>query len=498
MRYLLGGPLSFLLGLSILGGLSCGSDAAQPKQPGEGGDASTDGSSHPPASDSGPHADAGKDGPGVGMDAANTGDSTADSPIAVVPIDDCMAKSGSVAWVASIPVTSSTLILSDVAVGPTNDVIVSDQSGATYEQHRWDESGTVVSLHQDSLGAYAGKLWTSNLVIDGNNDLFYGMLMTGLPQGSNSGAELVFTKLPPTGSAVFTDTVLGAMPTSSGPPKVLLFDAGYDTGGNLHGALSMATPNAFPPGVYCYAGNGANLGTSAGSVTGTLTASDYEFPTQDEGLFLLEPVSADIDLGCGKVPVPASGGVVLAKLDGGGDCQWNTFLSLPKAAVKGLTFRLGADTSVAIGVVYSGTINFGGGALTSKGSDSLALARFDVTGKLLFTKNFGGAGSSFEVGSLAVNPDGTLLVTAGYEGTVDLGGGALPAAHDTFVAVFDQAGAFKWNQSVTVGAEGSLKAAAGKCGVVVTTNSPSVDFGTGALSMKGATANSIGLAALGL
>jgi hypothetical protein len=435
---------------------------------------------------------------GGGLDATGA----ADAPVEAAPIvntDVCGVGSGKVAWVASIPAPSSTLILSDVAAGPTDDAVVADQSGATYEQHRWNNAGTVVGVHQDPLGQYTGALWTSSLVMDTHNNLFYGTLMTGLVQGQNSQAQLSFTLLPPTGSPVVSPPILKAMPTADGPPDVLLFSAGFDSGGGYHGPLSMAAPQYFPAGVYCYGSNLASEATSAQSVTGTLTTGDFEWPAQSSSLYLTKSVTSSTNLGCGALTVPATGGVVLASLDSGGSCQWNKLLALPTAAVKATNFRVGADSTLALAVVYSGSIDFGGGPLVSAGPSSLAIARFDEGGTLLFTKNFGSTSSSFTIGSVGINADGTLILTAGYSGNVDLGGGALPASANTLLAVFDATGNFKWNRAVTVDTPGKLIAAVGKCGMVIATNSPSVDFGNGPLSEPNPPMPpTIGVAALGL
>jgi hypothetical protein len=471
---------------------SCGSSAGTgvTKNPdgGGGGHAPID------ASVDAPRGDSGHDASTVPTDAGH------DAPIVVTPIDDCSASSGMLAWVASIPATSSTLILSDVVVGPTNDVIVSDQSGTTYEQHRWSESGAVVSVHQDPIGTYVGQLWTSNLTVDANNYLFYGMLRTGLPMGTSSQAQLVFTQLSPAGTANFTDATEGAAPTSDGDPSVLVFDTGFDSGGGLHGAYVMGTsPQNFGPGVYCYGSTGSFSGISATSPTNTLAATDFEWPNASVGLYMSKVVTASANLGCGSFTVPSGGGVVIAQLDGGGSCIWNQLLTIPTAATKGYNFRLGVDGSLALAVVYSGAIDLGGGSLTSTGTSSLAVAHYDGTGKLLFAKSFGASGSSFTVGSLGVNANGTLIVSAGYAGTVDLGGGDLPTTNDTLLASFTSTGTLNWSKTVTVGTKGSLKTAAGKCGFIVATDSTSVDLGSGPLSTETApNAASIGVAALGL
>ena len=439
--------------------------------------------------------------PGHPSDGAAGGDAPSpakDASPTHVNVDVCGSASGAVAWIGSIPASSSTLVLSDVVVGPTNDAIVADQSGAaTYEQHRWNEKGVVVSSHQDSTGSYVGPFWTSNVFVDGQNDLFYGMLMTGLAQGQNSQAELAFTRLTPQGTVLYSATATQAMPTSAGAPSVTVFDTGDDPGGGYHGALVMPKPQYFPPGVYCYPSTLGTEATSAQSVTAILGAHDFEWPSGGN-LFVTTSVTASADLGCGTVTVPAAGGIVLAELGGGGNCIWNKLLGLPTAAVQATSFRVGGDGSLTLAVVYTAPIDLGAGSLQNKGTSSLAVARFDGQGNLTWSASFGGAGSAFTLGSVSVGAQGDMVLTSGYAGAVDLGGGPLSGG-DTFVAVFDGAGHFNWAKTVTVGKQGELKAAMGPCGIALATNSPTVDVGTGPLSTVHAPmAPTIGVAALGL
>jgi hypothetical protein len=324
--------------------------------------------------------------------------------------------------------------------------------------------------------------------------------MTGLVMGQNTQAQLVFTKLLPTGTPVFQTPTMATMPTSSGTPTVTMFDSGGDSGGGLHGPLVMSGPQYFSPGVYCWGSTGADEGPSAQTVTGMLTGGhSFEWPEPSGNLAVAMPVTTDTNLGCGSVTVPAGGGILLAEAGGGSGCNWNKLLDLPTAAVLAYNFRLGADASTAFAVVYSGTISFGGASLTSTGTSSLAVAHFDNAGNLLWAKSFGGAGSAFQIGDVHVNSAGILMVSAGYAGTVDLGAGPLPSSDNTLVAVFDTTGTLKWSTTATVTAPGVLRANVGACGVVVATNSPSVNLGTGALStVQAPDAPTIGVAALGL
>ncbi len=436
-------------------------------------------------------------GPDASSDSRGPTDANRESAADAAPfvnVDMCTAAGGTVAWMASIAGQGAPFTLGGVAVGPTNDAIVADQSGMTYEQHRWDEMGTVVSVHGDALGSYVGPMSTSNLYVDAQNHLFYGTLFTGLAQGADTGAQLTFTMVAPDGSTIAADMHTSSMPTANGPPSILVFDSGGDSGGGLHGAVTMASPAYFPAGVYCYGSNGSFSGVSAAGVTATLAARDFEWPNHDAGLFLAKRVSASLDLGCGMLTVPPEGATVLAKLDSGGGCLWSKVLALPTQAVTANDVRLGVDGSIAVAVVYAGTIDFGGGPLPSQGTSSLGVARFDATGALLWAKSFGGSGSSFVLGSLGVNANGVLGLAAGYAGAVDLGGGALAAGDDTFIAAFDSGGTLKWSRAVSVGTQGMLMTAVGPCGVVVSTDSPSVDLGTGPLASGG----TIGVAGLGL
>jgi hypothetical protein len=381
----------------------------------------------------------------------------------------------------------------DVVAGPTDDVIVADVvGGATFEQHRWSSAGAFVSTHQDQRGTYTGTLHTSGLFADASNGVFYGMLLTG---GASNAVELLWNRVSAAGALVFSSVNPGTAAT----PSLTFLQVGGDASANLHGAFVMSSPGV-GPGVYCYDYSGGPEGAAAQTVTSTLTPQDFLWPTTDNDLALFQPVTVSPNWGCStSLTVPAAGGVALAKFTGGGACVWNKLLTIPTAALKASNFRIGVDGSLLAAVVYSGTIDFGGGPLTSVGASALALARFDsTTGKLSWAKSFGGAGSSFNIGSLGANASGYVVLTGGYAGTVDLGGGALPATNDTFLAVFTSAGALKWSKTVTVGTQGALLGAAGPCGLVLATNSPSVNLGTGPLSTVQGGVASIGVGALGL
>ncbi len=376
-------------------------------------------------------------------------------------------------------------------------MVSAQNGGATFEQYRWSSAGALLGAHTDTSGSYTGTMYTSNLFIDPSNNAFYAMLLTGT-SGTNTNTELTINHISPDGGLLFSQTTTGTLATSSGAPSVVWLGAGGDSGGGLHAPFLMGTPQYIPDGVYCYGSDGSFSGISGAPAVSLMTPGDFIWVTGGNDLAMYKPLAANATFSCGSLTAPAAGGVALATFNTGGGCTWGNLLALPTAAVQASNFRLGADGSLLIAVVYSGTIDFGDGSLTSTGTGSLAAARFNSSGTLLWASSFGGAGSSFKLGSISGNAAGDVVLSGGYAGTVDLGGGALSASNDTFVAVFDTTGALKWSQTVTVGGQGELVAAAGNCGLVFATNSPNVDFGTGPVSVVTGGVASIGVGALGL
>jgi len=95
-----------------------------------------------------------------------------------------------------------------------------------------------------------------------------------------------------------------------------------------------------------------------------------------------------------------------------------------------------------------GTVDFGGGPLTSAGGFDIFIAKFDTNGQHLWSQCFGD-GSNQDAYGIAIDGSGNVIVTGWFQGTVDFGGGALTSAglDDIFVAKFDPNGNHVWSQS---------------------------------------------------
>jgi hypothetical protein len=111
----------------------------------------------------------------------------------------------------------------------------------------------------------------------------------------------------------------------------------------------------------------------------------------------------------------------------------------------GAPLRMGADSLVLTGRV-SGSADFGDGLVDGNPSD-LFVAKLDLAGQLLWAKRFGSATTEQLGSSVAVADDGRVAIAGGLRGTVDFGGGNLTSSGDVdaFVAVLDSAGGHLWS-----------------------------------------------------
>jgi hypothetical protein len=84
---------------------------------------------------------------------------------------------------------------------------------------------------------------------------------------------------------------------------------------------------------------------------------------------------------------------------------------------------------------FQGSVDFGGGVLTSSGPGDLFVARYGPTGAHAWSRRFGGLGYQYGSG-VAVGMPGNPIVAGYFQTSVDFGSGAFAAAglYDGFVA----------------------------------------------------------------
>jgi hypothetical protein len=104
---------------------------------------------------------------------------------------------------------------------------------------------------------------------------------------------------------------------------------------------------------------------------------------------------------------------------------------------------------IVLGGAFSGTVDFGGGALASD-EQSLFVVRLDSDGAHRASRAFSGASGVVQLESLAVGPDGVTALTGFFTEAIDFGGGTHVTAgsQDIFVAWLDPALAYAGSRRI--------------------------------------------------
>jgi hypothetical protein len=156
---------------------------------------------------------------------------------------------------------------------------------------------------------------------------------------------------------------------------------------------------------------------------------------------------------------------------------------------KGYAVAVDSYNNIFLTGLFAGTVNFGGGTLTSSGNTDIFLSKFSPAGNHLWSKRFGGY--TYDSGNaVAVDNSGNVVLTGYFQGAADFGGGPLTSTggKDIFIAKFSSTGSHLWSERTggTYDQEATAISVDGSGNIIVT--GPfrnNVDFGGGPLYTYG-------------
>jgi hypothetical protein len=195
-----------------------------------------------------------------------------------------------------------------------------------------------------------------------------------------------------------------------------------------------------------------------------------------------------LDFGCGPLPPGGDFDALVVKLDPTGNCLWSkrfgdaAFQQTSAAAVD-------AAGNVIITGILAGSADFGGGPLSSNGGQDVFVAKLDANGQHLWSKHYGDAADQL-TGEIAVGPSGDVALVGWFNGTIDFGGGPLTSAGglDAFVAQLASDGTSLWSRRFgSAGDDAAVSVAMDGAGNVVLTGyfHGTADLGCGPLVSAG-------------
>jgi hypothetical protein len=204
----------------------------------------------------------------------------------------------------------------------------------------------------------------------------------------------------------------------------------------------------------------------------------------DDSVAIAGDMTGQADFGGGPLVSAGSDDIFVAKFTGNGAPLWSKRFG-DASGQHATAIATDSSGSLLVTGYFTGSIDFGGGTLTSAGNDDVFVTKLDADGKAFWSKRFGDAGKQYGR-SIATGTDGTVYVTGYYSGSIDFGDGALPNAggHDIFVAKLDVFGNTLWSKRFGDGDDQNALGLAvdGQGSVLVAGNfRGAVDFGGGPL-----------------
>jgi hypothetical protein len=196
-----------------------------------------------------------------------------------------------------------------------------------------------------------------------------------------------------------------------------------------------------------------------------------------------------VDFGGGPHSSSALLDIYVAKFDAGGNYLWSQSFG-GTGDQYGEAIVADAVGSLALAGPFAGSVDFGGGPLNSAGTLDIYVARLKPSGLYLWSQRFGDA--SYQIANaIAIEGSNNIVVAGEFEGTVNFGGGPLSSAgnNDVFVAKFNSGGTHLWSRSFGDGNDQTAVAVTtDRSGNVAVAGDfkGTLDFGGGPLTGSGA------------
>ena len=238
-----------------------------------------------------------------------------------------------------------------------------------------------------------------------------------------------------------------------------------------------------------YASDGTHLWSKGfGSVGDDV---GYGIATDASGnILIVGNAQGSVNFGGGLLPAPGGIDVVVAKFDPNGNHQWSK--QFGGSSTDG-GFGVATDTggNVFVTGYVQGSADFGGGALPANGSFDTFLVKYSAGGAHLWSKQFGGTGADEALG-VTTDGAGNVMISGALQGTSAFGGNVLTSAGawDILVAKYSAGGAHQWSKRIGgISSDLGYAIATNPSGnaIVVGTAYGSIDFGGGLLPAIGTT-----------
>jgi hypothetical protein len=143
-----------------------------------------------------------------------------------------------------------------------------------------------------------------------------------------------------------------------------------------------------------------------------------------------------IDLGGGPLSSAGDRDLFVARFTGDGEHVWSRRFG-DAGTQQYIGVAVDARGDVVLYGAFEGAIDFGGGPLVSAGGNDVFMVKLDASGEHVWSRRAGDVADQFPA-DIAFDADGRVLVIGYFAGSLDFGGGPLSSAgfEDVFIARF--------------------------------------------------------------
>lgn len=221
--------------------------------------------------------------------------------------------------------------------------------------------------------------------------------------------------------------------------------AGYFNGSSDFGSGVLTSAGGTDVFLAKYSSNGAPSWSRRFGSTGTDRGLAVDADGSGNYVFAGYMVGT-VDFGGGALTSAGAADVFLVKYSATGGHVWSKRFGGSSSDVP-LSVSADAGGNVALAGYFQGTANFGGQNVTSAGGNDVFVARYDVNGSGVWSKSFGGATDDRGT-SVVIDGQGAVIATGSFTGAVDFGGGAIAntGGADIFLAKYSSTGSHVWSR----------------------------------------------------
>ena len=219
--------------------------------------------------------------------------------------------------------------------------------------------------------------------------------------------------------------------------------------GETEGPLDLGGGALAPTGTHMrniwvasYDGSGAHRWSQRYGGSSTVLLTDVAVAGDD--VIVSGHMMGTLNVGGGLLTSAGSSDVLVFSRNTDGTHQWSRRLGgTDEDHAQGVA--IGASGQVVVAGYFGGTANFGTGNLVSAGSADALVLGLDAAGATRWARRFGSTAIDIAQDA-AIDDAGNAYAVSGFAGTIDLGAGPLVSAgnQDVVVASWNDAGTLRW------------------------------------------------------